>query len=216
MNTVLARRQMVAQQIRPWDVFDANVLTAFGDVRRDQFVPDYCINAAYADAEIPLAHEQCMLRPSIVGKFVQALDIRRDDHVLEIGTGTGYLTACLARVAGKVTSIDIFDDFVIQATKNLARADVQNVSIRCMDAMKDLPEGRFDAIAVTGSMDEVDARLLAVLNPGGRLMVVVGESPAKSAILVRCGHDKRMESLDLFETDIPALLNRDRPAGFSF
>lgn len=216
MNTDFVRRQMVEQQIRTWDVFDANVLQVFATIPRDQFVPDYCINAAYADAEIPLAHQQCMLRPSIVGKMLQALKIKADDDVLEIGTGTGYLTACLAESAGTVTSIDIFDDFVARASENLSRIEINNASVQCMDATKELPAGRFDAIIVTGSVSEPDERLLAALKPGGRLFIVVGESPPKSAILVGCGQDGQFESTVLFETDIPALVNAEKPSGFLF
>jgi len=216
MNTDFVRRQMVEQQIRTWDVFDANVLKVFGNVPRDQFVPEYCINAAYADAEIPLAHQQCMLRPSIVGKILQALEIKAGDDVLEIGTGTGYLTACLAQTAGTVTSIDIFDDFVVQASENLSRVDINNASVQCMDATKELPAGQFDVIIVTGSVSKLDDRLLAALKRGGRLFIVVGESPAKSAILVRCGQDGRFESTALFETDIPTLLNVEKSSGFLF
>ena len=137
MNTDFVRRQMVEQQIRTWDVFDADVLAVFGSVPRDQFVPDSCANAAYADDEIPLPHQQCMLRPSIVGKILQAADICPGDKVLEIGTGTGYLTACLARNAGSVSSIDIFDDFVTQATRSLAALEIENASVQCMDATKE-------------------------------------------------------------------------------
>ena len=216
MNNDFVRRQMVEQQIRTWDVFDANVLKVFGNVPRDQFVPDYCINAAYADAEIPLAHQQCMLRPSIVGRILQALEIRADDDVLEVGTGTGYLTACLAQSAGTVTSIDIFDDFVAQASENLSKIAIDNASVQCMDATKELPAGQFDVIVVTGSVSKPDDRMLAALKPEGRLFVVAGESPAKSAILVKCGQDGKFSSTAIFETDIPALLNAEKPTEFSF
>jgi len=216
MNTDFVRRQMVEQQIRTWDVFDANVLKVFAKVPRDEFVPDNCINAAYADAEIPLAHNQCMLRPSIVGKILQSLDIQPGDDVLEVGTGTGYLTACLAQIAGKVTSIDIFDDFVAQASENLAKLETDNASLHCMDVTKELPGGEFDAIVVTGSVTEPDDRLLAALKPGGRLFIVTGEAPAKSALLVRREMDGNFESTTIFETDIPALLNAKKPSGFSF
>ena len=216
MNTDLVRRQMVEQQIRTWDVFDANVLNAFSGVPREGFVPADCTNAAYADAEIPLRHEQSMLRPSIVGRIMQALAIQADDSVLEIGTGTGYLTACLAQLANNVTSIEIFDEFVAQAEKNLANTGIENVSVQCMDATQELPAGKFDVIVVTGSVSEPDDKLIAALNPGGRLFLVVGESPAKTAILIKRGADESIESVELFETDIPALINDRKPATFSF
>jgi len=216
MNTDLVRRQMVEQQIRTWDVFDADVLSAFGGVARNHFVPAELRNAAYADDEIPLAHGQCMLRPSIVGRIVQALAIHADDEVLDVGTGTGYLAACLAQVACKVTTIDLFEDFVVQAEKNLDEAEVDNVSAKCMDATKELPDGHFDAIAVTGSVTRLDQRFVAALKPGGRLFIVVGDSPAKKALLIKRRSDDAVETTDLFETDIPALVTGNKPAVFSF
>lgn len=216
METESARRQMVEQQIRTWDVFDANVLHAFGAVPRDQFVPADCAAAAYADTEIPLPHNQCMLRPSIVGRILQSLEIQPDDTVLEIGTGTGYLTACLAQLAGFVTTVDIFEDFIRQAKANLADAEIENFSAHCMDAMNELPDGMFDAIVVTGSLHKMDERIIAALKPGGRLFAVVGESPAKSATLVRRTADAAVETRELFETDIPALLTTRKPTAFSF
>jgi protein-L-isoaspartate(D-aspartate) O-methyltransferase len=216
MNTDLVRRQMIEQQIRTWDVFDAKALRAFEGIPRDRFVPESCREAAYADAEIPLPHNQCMLRPSIVGRMIQALDIQASDDVLEIGTGTGYLTACLAQVARHVTSIELFDDFVELAKRNLAKIEVDNVSLHCMDAMNELPDGHFDAIAVSGSVRELDERFTAALKPGGRLFIVVGESPAKTAMRVQRGPDREFESAELFETDIPALLTARKKETFSF
>ena len=216
MSSDFVRRQMVEQQIRTWDVFDANVLKVFDDVPRHQFVPDYCINAAYADAEIPLAHNQCMLRPSIVGRILQSLEIQPGDDVLEIGTGTGYLTACLAQMADNVTSIDLFDDFVAQASENLSAVKIDNVSVQCMDVTKELPGGQFDAIAVTASVATIDDRLLSALKPGGRLFIVTGTAPAKNATLVRRDLDGNLDSNVIFETDIPELLNTEIRPAFSF
>jgi protein-L-isoaspartate(D-aspartate) O-methyltransferase len=216
MNTETARRQMIEQQIRTWDVFDAVALKAFEGIPRDRFVPESCRNAAYADAEIPLGHGQCMLRPSIVGRMVQALAIKADDDVLEIGTGTGYLTACLAQVARHVTSIELYEDFVTQARNNLAGIEIDNVSVQCMDAMRELPDAQFDVIAVTGSVAAADQRFVSALKPGGRLFVVVGETAAKSAVLVTRGPDDEFDSIELFETDVPALVTGNTPKTFSF
>ena len=216
MNTDFARRQMVEQQIRTWDVLDPGILRAFNAVSREEFVPEECAHVAYADTEIPLPHGQCMLRPNIDGKILQALEIRPGDDVLEIGTGTGYLTACLAEIAGFVTSIDIFDDFVAMARKKLADTGIDNVSLHCMDALAELPEGQFDAIAVTGSVAEVDKRFIEALQPGGRLFVVVGESPLMRAMLITRNPHGGEQVADLFETDIPPLVSARKPPVFSF
>ncbi len=216
MNTESARRQMVEQQIRTWDVFDADVLNTIGDVSRDQFVPPEWRGCAYADTEVALPRGQCMLRPSIVGRLLQALDLQTDDEVLEIGTGTGYLTTCLAKTAKSVTSIDIHDDFIVEARKKLADAGVNNVTLECMDAMAGLPEGEFDAIAVTAAVGEMDDRFVGALKPGGRLFIVTGESPVMTARLITRGTDDEIASQDLFATDIPELITGNKPAVFSF
>ncbi len=216
MDTNFARRQMVARQVRTWDVFNQDVLDVLGRVAREQFVPAGCADVAYADTEIPLAHGQVMLRPIIEGRLLQALDLDADDQVLEIGTGTGYLTACLASLSASVTSIDIFEDFVDAAGKNLESAEIANVSLHCMDAMSELPDGEFDTIAVTGSVPRIDQRFVSALKPGGRLFLVVGESPLMSALLLTRRDDEDLQQENLFETDIPALENIPQESAFSF
>ncbi len=215
MNTDFARRQMVAQQVRTRDVFNRDVLDVLGKVAREQFVPAECADVAYADTEIPLAYGQVMLRPIIEGRLLQALELGTDDQVLEIGTGTGYLTACLACLSASVTSIDIHEDFVTAASKNLETAGIGNASLQCMDAMTEMPDGEFDAIAVTGSMPRIDQRFVHALKPGGRLFLVVGESPLMSALLITRDDDEPQQE-NLFETDIPALENIAEESAFSF
>ena len=215
MNTDFARRQMVAQQLRTWDVFNPGVLQVLGSLAREHFVPAGCGDVAYADTEIPLGHGQVMLRPNIEGKLLQALNLGSSDQVLEIGTGRGYLTACLASLSASVTSIDIHEDFVAAASENLESAEIKNVSLECMDAMAELPGGEFDAIAVTGSVPRVDERFVRALKPGGRLFLVVGKSPLMSALLMVRAGDEVQQSY-LFETDIPALQNIVREPVFSF
>ncbi len=215
MNSILSRQQMVRQQVRVWDVFDQAVLNVLGNVAREQFVPAGCEDVAYADTEIPLPHGQVMLRPIIEGRLLQALALSASDEVLEIGTGTGYLTACLASMSASVSSIDIHEEFVAAANRNLETTEIKNASVQCMDAMAQLPGGKFDAIAVTGSVPRIDDRFVAALKPGGRLFLVVGESPAMSALLIT--HDGgELQQSALFETDIPALENIAKESVFSF
>jgi protein-L-isoaspartate(D-aspartate) O-methyltransferase len=215
MNTDSTRRQMVAQQVRTWDVFNQDVLQVLGSVAREQFVPAGCEDVAYADTEIPLGHGQVMLRPNLEGKLLQALGLGSSDQVLEIGTGSGYLTACLASLSASVTSIDIHEDFIAAASENLEAAEIENASLECMDAMVELPGGEFDAIAVTGSVPRVDERFVRALKPGGRLFLVVGESPLMSALLIVHADDELQQSF-LFETDIPALENIAKEPVFTF
>lgn len=216
MNTEPIRHQMVTQQIRTWDVFDANILRTFDEVPRDQFVPAAFADAAYADTEIPLPHGQCMLRPSIVGKLLQAVDLQSHESVLEIGTGTGYLTACIARLAGSVTSIDIFEDFIANAGKKLQDAGVENVELGCMDAMSELPDGEYDVIVMTSAVPELKQAFADPLKPGGRLFVVAGPAPVRTAMLVTRAADGEFAVDALFETDIPELINLEEETIFSF
>lgn len=216
MNTDFARQQMVEQQIRAWDVFEVTVLDAIQALPREQFVGSRFAQLAYADTEIPLKHGQKMMKPIVEGRLLQALELNRSHSVLEIGTGSGYLTACLAALAGDVTSIDYYQDFVDQATGRLSDLGIDNVTIECMDAMAAQPEGQFDAIAVTGSMPRPDQRLLASLKPGGRMFVITGDSPAMSAELVTRGDGEEWQAKTLFETDIAPLLNVESTPAFSF
>lgn len=216
MNTEFARRQMVEQQVRTWDVTDPEVLAVLAGTVREHFVPDDYTAVAYADTEIPIGHGQVMLRPSIEGRLLQALQIRPGDRVLEIGTGTGYLTACLAALSAHVTSVEIHEDFIARARHQLDDAEIGNVEIVAMDAIAGLPDGTFDVIAVTGSSPEPIAHFAEALNAGGRLFTVIGRSPVKHAWLTTKTIDGQLATKALFETDIPPLVNAERPPAFSF
>ena len=216
MNPDFARKQMVEQQLRVWDVSDAAVLGVVRGLARDRFVPRGYEQLAYADTAIPLGHGQHMMTPQVEGRLLQALAIQPADRVLEIGTGSAYLTACLASLAGELTSIDIHDDFVGAAGQKLEDAGIEGVELRCMDATRELPDGEFDAIAVTASLPRFDERLLGALRADGRLFVVVGQSPVMSAQLVRKSGDETWTSTSLFETDLAPMVNVSRPPTFSF
>jgi len=216
MNTDFARQQMIKQQVRAWDVLDETVLSSLGEVPRECFVGDEYRALAFADTEIPLGHGQFMMTPTIEGHVLQALGLSVSDSVLEIGTGSGFLTACLAYLAKHVTSIDIYDDFLRSATQSLQKCDIDNVELLQMDAAQELPEGGFDAIAVTASVPSFDERWLAALNPGGRLFIVVGNAPAMSATRVTRADNDDWRSETLFETDLLPLINGTVPPQFSF
>ena len=216
MDTDFARLQMVAQQVRAWNVLHPDVLQVLKTVPREQFVPAGYEVLAFADTEIPIGHEQAMMTPTLEGRVLQALKPTPEDSVLEIGTGTGFLAACLARLADTVFSIDIHDEFLGAAKANLEDSGIRNVTLLAMDAMSELPEQTFDAIAVTGSIQEFDPRLVAALNPGGRLFVVVGDGPAMDARLVTRTGDNDWRSDSLFETVLAPLVNGSKPRQFLF
>src|SRR6187200_1894899 len=154
MNFDVARAQMLGQQLRAWEVLDDRVLRAFAETPREEFVPREYRDLAFADTEIPLAHGQSMLSPKVEGRILQALQVEPIDEVLVVGTGSGYLTACLARLAKHVTSVDIHPDFVSSAERKISAAGVRNVTLDVADALTLSYRSRFDAIAVTGSVPE--------------------------------------------------------------
>lgn len=216
MDTDFARQQMVEQQVRAWDVLDPDVLQVLKDIPREQFVPMGYESLAFADTEIPIGHGQAMMTPTIEGRLLQALKPTASDNVLEVGTGTGFMTACLARLAGHVTSIDIYDDFLETARANIEDSGLNDFTLLQMDATESLPEGQFDVIAVTGSIETFDPRFVDALAPGGRLFVVVGAGPAMDArIVTRTGNDE-WHSESLFETTLAPLVNGVEPPQFSF
>ncbi len=205
INYTQARENMVEQQVRPWDVLDARVLETLATLPREAFVAESHRALAYADLELPLGHGQVMAKPVIEGRTLQALKPQADEDVLEIGTGSGYLTACLANLARDVVSLEIQPGLADTARMRLDAAGLgSNVRIDTVDALSWETDRRFDVICVTGAVATVPARFLQWLRPGGRLFVVRGASPVMEAVLyVNDVNGARVESL--FETDLPYL-----------
>ena len=216
MNIEYARRQMVEQQVRTWDVFDSAVLSALSSVPREQFVAAGYESLAFADVELPIGHGQRMMTPTLEGRMLQALEVKPGDSVLEIGTGSGFVTACLARLAGKVTSVDIHQDFLDTAEANLADCGISNVGLALMDATRELPDGTYDVVAVTGSIETYDPRYARALKPGGRLFVIVGTEPLMDARLVHRLNEEEWHTASIFETCVAALINGSLPPQFHF
>ncbi|HSR64187.1 MAG TPA: protein-L-isoaspartate O-methyltransferase [Xanthomonadaceae bacterium] len=209
-----AREAMVEQQVRPWDVLDTRVLEVLAQLPREDFVPEAYRALAYADLALPLAHGQEMLKPVVEGRLLQALGLRPGDSVLEVGTGSGYLTACLGRLAREVVSLELHPDLAEAARARLAAHGLDgNVRIEAADALHYRTERRFDAVCVTGAVDAIPPRFLEWLAPGGRLFVVQGRAPAMSAVLVRNeAGARRIDSL--FETELPYLEGATPPPEF--
>ena len=216
MNTDYARLQMVNQQVRGWNVYDEDVLDMLRSLPREDFVPAAYASLAFADIAIPLGHDEFMMTPTIEGRLLQALGLQGDESILEIGTGSGFMAACLAKLGAHVTSIDIHGDFIDAARNKLEHAGIENVELLQMDATQELPDGQFDAIAVTGSIQTFDPRFVDALNPHGRLFVVVGDSPAMEAKLIERAANHDWQSISLFETDLKPLVHGALPPQFSF
>lgn len=211
-----ARQQMVEQQVRAWDVLDPKVLDVLRRVRREAFVPAGFNALAFADAPIPLGHGEVMLPPKVDGKILQALDIKPTDAVLDVGSGTGFLAACLSRMAARVRSVEVHADLAELASRNLLAAAANNVVVEKADAMQLAETGQYDAIAISSSLPVYDPRFEQALKVGGRLFVVVGEAPVMEAWLVTRTADATWSRVALFETSIPALVNARHPSRFVF
>ena len=216
MQTVTASEQMIEQQVRAWDVLDARVLEAMRKVPRELFVPQAQRYRAYADAEVPLAHGQHMLRPSVAGRVLQALLPQPAEQALEIGSGTGFITGCLAMLAAHVHSVELYPDLAESARANLASLGVRNADLLEADALQMHGGAAYDVIAVTGSLPIYDARFERMLSVGGRLLVVVGEAPAMDARLVTRTAADTWQTQSLFETVIDPLVGAVRPQEFTF
>jgi protein-L-isoaspartate(D-aspartate) O-methyltransferase len=212
----VAREQMVQQQVRAWDVLDERVLDTFRKVPRERFVPVEHRFLAFADTDIPLPHGQHMLRPNVVGRLLQSLELSGSERVLEIGTGTGFVTACLAAGSASVRSIEIFPDLADTARKTLADLGVGNVEIVAADAAGLEGSERYDAIALTASLPVHDERFERHLAVGGRLFAIVGNAPVMEAWLVRCVAERAYARESLFETVVDPLINAAHPRAFTF
>jgi len=197
-----AREMMVEQQVRPWDVLDLRVLDVLARLPREAFVAESHKALAYADIELPLGHGQKMMKPVVEGRMLQALDLQPGDEVLEIGSGSGFVSACLGELAREVLSLEIQPELAEGARRNLDAARLgTNVRIEVADALQWQSPRQFDTICVTAAVDTLPAQWLQWLRPGGRLFVVRGHSPVMEAVLAKA--DGSIESL--FETDIDYL-----------
>ncbi len=216
MNIESAREQMIGQQVNTWDVFDDRVLTTMREIPRELFVPAAWQGVAFADAPIPLPHGQRMLSPKVHGRILQALELSHSDLALEIGTGSGYLTACMGRLAGRVRSLEIIPELAEFASSRLTTAAINNAAVEVLDAFKFEEEARYDAIAVTGSLPLYDERFQRALKIGGRLFIVVGDQPVMEAWKITRTGEREWQREGMFETVIQPLIGAPRPSPFVF
>ena len=216
MNFEQARFNMIEQQIRPWEVLDQRVLDVIAGVPREAFVPERYRNLAFADIRVPIGHDQVMMNPNVEGRLLQSLQIQSSDKILEIGTGSGYLSACLARLGGSVLSVDIVSEFSEQSEKKLRANHISNVTLQTGDAVNGWGENQYDVIVLTASLAKLAEHWQQQLNIGGRLFVIVGEEPIMEAILVTRSAEREWGQESLFETEIPPLINSTAPPPFQF
>ncbi|MEB2316221.1 MAG: protein-L-isoaspartate O-methyltransferase [Xanthomonadaceae bacterium] len=210
-----ARHFMVNHQVRPWDVLDPRVLDAMGAIFREDYVPSRYRRVAFADLALPLEHGEFMLKPVLEGRLLQALELAPTDDVLEVGTGSGYLTACLATLARDVVSIDIHADFVERARARFGATGLTNIRVEQADALAFDPGRSFDAVAVGGAVATLPQAFLPWLKPGGRLFVVQGHSPVQQAVLYRRTAQGHVVEEGLFETEVPYLVGAEPSPRFA-
>lgn len=222
-----AREQMVEQQVRAWDVLDDRILEVLREVPRERFVPAAWRELAFADCDIPLPCGKRMLRPMIVGRILQALQVRAGERVLEVGTGSGYVSACLARLGAQVRTLELHAPIAELANANLqalAQASPRTpaaqatapVEVACTDAMQLSEESVYDVVVLTASLPLYDARFQNALRPGGRLFAVIGAAAPQQACLIRRASARDFPREVLFETVIEPLENAPRPQSFGF
>jgi protein-L-isoaspartate(D-aspartate) O-methyltransferase len=219
MDLNQARFNMIEQQIRPWEVLDPAVLALLAEVRREDFVPLAHQALAFVDMEIPLGKQpgQVMLAPRVQARLVQDLAVKKTDKVLEIGTGSGFTAALLARQAAQVLTFEIDAAMAAQARANLDKAGVQNVTVRQADGSQGAAsEGPFDVILLSGSVAEVPRPLLEQLAPGGRLVAIVGEEPMMRATLITCTGPNSHVTTQPWDANAPRLLGFPQPSAFHF
>jgi protein-L-isoaspartate(D-aspartate) O-methyltransferase len=215
-NVEQARFNMIEQQIRPWEVLDVRVLELLKHVRREQFVPAGMKDLAFADMEIPLGHGAAMWQPKLEARVIQDLHLTRNDKVLEVGTGSGYLAALLSAVAGQVTSVEIVPELSALAKQNLAPYHRDNITLEVGDAARGWGEASYDVIVLTGSTPVLPEAFQNSLNIGGRLFVIVGEAPLMEAKLITRVAPDAFETVNVLETCVAPLQNAAQPRRFVF
>jgi protein-L-isoaspartate(D-aspartate) O-methyltransferase len=217
MQRETARFNMIEQQIRTWEVLDTRVLDLLKQVPREDFVPAQYLGLAFADIEIPIGHGQTMLSPKMEARIVQAMQVSKTDKVLEIGTGSGYLAALLASVAGHVHSVEIVDALSEMAARQLAKHGINNVTLEIGNAAQGWPaHAPYDVIVYAGSLPVAPESVKQSLNVGGRMFVVVGEAPVMQAVMVRRVTEHNFTREVLFETCLPTLASAPQPERFRF
>lgn len=215
-NTEQARQNMVENQVRTWEVLDARVLETLGSVRREDFVPARHRALAFADLMLPLGHDEVMFKPVIEGRILQALALQPGERVLEIGTGSGFLTACMAQLAGNVHSIERHADLADAAKARLTAAQIRNVRVEVAEALHTFSTAeQFDAVVIGGAVHALPDPFRNWVRPGGRLFAIVGDSPAMQATLYTRADETHWLQESLFETDVPYLKNAEPPRRFT-
>jgi len=216
MNIEQARFNMIEQQIRPWNVLDQDVLDLLHVVKREQFVPQAYENLAFADVEIPLPGGEAMFNPKVEARIVQEIAVKKNEDVLEIGTGSGYMAALLAHGARHVTSVEILPETAALARANLSKAGVTNVTVEEGNGAQGWGQGTYDVIVVSGALPVLPEALVKQLKVGGRMVAILGEAPAMTCQLIKRTSETAHDAVKVFETIAKPLTGAQTPSRFTF
>ncbi len=217
INVKITRHKMVEQQIRPWEVLDQQILDLMHKSPREEYVPAAWRNCAYVDMNIPLEHDQVMMAPKLEARLLQELAIQPKDKILEVGTGSGYMTSLLATLGDHVHSVEVIPELASRGQQNLGAHEIQNISLEIGDAARGWDRhAPYDVMLFTGSLPLLPQKLQNDLTPGGRMIAIVGNSPAMEVQLIQRVGDENWTTTSLFETDLPPLLNAEEPERFVF
>ena len=217
LNLQQAKFNMIEQQVRPWDVLNPEILDTLDTIPREDFVPEHYKSLSYADTCIPLGNGQGMMHPVLEGRMLQALEIKADDKILEVGTGSGYITACLAHLGKHVDSMEIDATISKAAADRLRNKNIDNITLIAADATSKTPDSHsYDVIAITGSMDACPQAYKEALKSNGRLFIITGREPAMTACLITRTGDNDWAEEVLFETSTKRLIHAETKAEFTF
>lgn len=213
----IARINMIKQQLRTGDVLDETILELFSSTPREAFVPNEYKHFAYTDMQIQLPHQQRMLTPLEEATILQGLALRGNEIVLEVGTGTGFFTALLSRLAKKVISIDYFADLTEHARNKLAQQQCNNVELHTAEASRGwMDKAPYDVIVFTGALEKLTETHRLQLLPGGKMVAIIGKEPVMQCELYELAHDGSWTNKLLFETNIPPLIDKLKTQEFVF
>ncbi len=213
----LARHTMVEQQIRPWEVLDQRILDLIDQSPREDYVPEKYRNLAYVDMNVPLGHDQVMMSPKLEARLLQELAIQTDDNILEIGTGSGYMTSLAATLGHHVYSVEVIADLAARAQRSLQSHGIKNITLETGDGARGWDKHEpYDVILVTGSLPMLPDRFKQSLAPDGRLIAIIGHSPVMRVTLVQRVAAQSWHETSLLETDLPPLINAQEPDRFVF
>ncbi|MBY0346242.1 MAG: protein-L-isoaspartate O-methyltransferase [Neisseriaceae bacterium] len=215
-KTNVAHFNMVEQQIRPWNVYDNNILDALSYVDRVQFVPEQYATLAFADVDLPLGNGTTLLTPKVTARLIQSLKLQATDNVLEIGCGLGYSAALMAHLCREVSSVDVDENLVNLATKNLAQAELFNVTVKVGDGYTQATGKKFNAILIQASFPSPPIALFEGLSAGGRLVCVIGQAPSMVAMCYTKMADGSIADQPIFDTNTPCLATQIKAPQFTF